>query len=113
MVWDSGKVESSSTTDIPYDGPPLAAGTGYRWKVQTWDESGLASDWSSPAVFETELERTSGWHHQCISLGRIREDFRPPRGPRPYGSAPHAPLPAPSLPRGCHGGSPPRSARRC
>jgi hypothetical protein len=62
---------------------PLAGGARYRWKVQAWDESGLASGWSSPAAFETELDQTSGWHASWIGLGPLREEFRPPSEPGP------------------------------
>jgi alpha-L-rhamnosidase len=65
---DSGLVESSSTVDVAYGGPPLAGGTRYRWKVQAWDETGAASGWSAPAAFETGfLDRTGGWHASSTS----------------------------------------------
>jgi alpha-L-rhamnosidase len=77
-IWDSGRVESDASADILYGGPPLAGETRYRWKVQAWDETGAASGWSVPAAFETGiLDRTGGWHASWITLGRIREDFRP------------------------------------
>src|SRR6185437_13407959 len=78
-VWDSGRIESPATTDIAYGGPPLAGRTRYRWKVRAWDETGAGSGWSAPAAFETGFwERTGGWHASWITLGRIREEFRPP-----------------------------------
>jgi alpha-L-rhamnosidase len=111
VVWDSGRIESDATTDIPYDGPPLAGGTQYRWKVQTWDETGAASGWSATAAFETELERTTGWHAQWISLGRIREDFRPPSEPGPSDPVLNALMPAPYLRREFRVDQPVASAR--
>ncbi|HET9969092.1 MAG TPA: hypothetical protein VFQ68_12735 [Streptosporangiaceae bacterium] len=84
MIWDSGRVESGSTADVAYGGPPLAGGTRYGWKVQAWDETGAATGWSAPAAFETGIsDRTGGWHASWISLGRIREEFRPPSEPGP------------------------------
>ncbi len=48
-------------------------------KVQAWGETGAASGWSAPAAFETGFsDQTGGWHASWITLGRIREDFRPP-----------------------------------
>jgi alpha-L-rhamnosidase len=83
-VWDSARIESDRTTDIPYGGPPLAGRTRYHWKVQAWDETGAASGWSAPAAFETGFsERTGGWHANWITLGRIREEFRRPASPAP------------------------------
>jgi len=47
--------------------------------VQAWGETGAASGWSAPAAFETGFsDQTGGWHASWITLGRIREDFRPP-----------------------------------
>ncbi|MGD0242563.1 MAG: family 78 glycoside hydrolase catalytic domain [Streptosporangiaceae bacterium] len=111
QVWDSGRVESAATTDIAYGGPPLAAGTRYRWKVQIWDESRLRSAYSSPAVFETELERTYGWHASWITLGRVREEFRPPSEPGPSDPVVNALLPPPYLRREFRLDQPAASAR--
>ncbi|MEE0928624.1 MAG: hypothetical protein UIG59_05485, partial [Acutalibacteraceae bacterium] len=40
LVWDSGKVESADTTDIPYGGSALADCTRYYWQVTVWDVNG-------------------------------------------------------------------------
>ena len=53
-VWDSGKVSSSQQSYVPYGGPALEPGAGYRWSVRTWD----STDRVSPAAdgrFETGL----------------------------------------------------------
>ena len=39
-VWNSGKVESSSMTHIPYEGRPLKAKERVIWSVKLWDENG-------------------------------------------------------------------------
>jgi len=33
-LWDSGKVDSTQSTGVPYDGPELAAETRYSWTVR-------------------------------------------------------------------------------
>ncbi|PRX51397.1 alpha-L-rhamnosidase [Prauserella shujinwangii] len=55
VVWDSGRVRSGEQSAVPYAGPPLDAGTAYRWTVRTWDRTGQVSPWSQPATFETAL----------------------------------------------------------
>jgi len=35
-VWDSGKVESNASIDVPYAGADLAPHTVYHWKVRVW-----------------------------------------------------------------------------
>src|ERR1700689_1036852 len=42
-VWDSGRVESSQSMNVPYAGPALRATTRYFWQVKTWNASGKAS----------------------------------------------------------------------
>ena len=49
LSWDSGRVESSGSADIGYDGRPLARGGRYAWQVRVWDEGGMVSGWSAPA----------------------------------------------------------------
>ncbi|MGW9630288.1 family 78 glycoside hydrolase catalytic domain [Agromyces sp. NPDC055520] len=51
-VWDSGRVESTASTNIPYAGPALEAAEGYVWRVRTWSGDS-ASEWSEPARFGT------------------------------------------------------------
>ena len=47
QVWDSGKVESSLSTEIRYEGSALAPQTAYTWEVTVTDENG--NDWNISA----------------------------------------------------------------
>ena len=40
-VWNSGKVESSSMTHIPYAGRTLNSRERVHWSVKLWDENGM------------------------------------------------------------------------
>ena len=60
-VWDSGKVDSDASVEVPYDGPDLEGATAYAWQVRVWDGGGQASDWSTPASFETALATVEDW----------------------------------------------------
>ncbi|GAB4422140.1 MAG: alpha-L-rhamnosidase [Bacteroidia bacterium] len=53
--WHSGKVSSDQSVFVTYDGAALRPGTRYYWQVRTWDAADQASDFSSPAWFETGL----------------------------------------------------------
>jgi alpha-L-rhamnosidase len=53
MVWDSGRVDSSASNWITYDGKPIEPMTRYAWRVRSWDENGLAGAWSAAQWFET------------------------------------------------------------
>lgn len=50
-LWDSGRVQSASTLDIPYAGMPLAPEQQIFWKVRVWDQNRTPSGWSAPATF--------------------------------------------------------------
>ena len=42
-IWDSGRVESTKSVAVQYDGPELKVGKEYIWSVQIWDQNGKAS----------------------------------------------------------------------
>ena len=79
-VWDSGQTPSGESADVPYDGPPLAPGGRYQWRVRAWDAADAVSAWSEPASFEVELA-PDDWTASWIGLGPVRESFTPPSQP--------------------------------
>jgi alpha-L-rhamnosidase len=97
--WDSGLVESASSTDIPYAGKTLARGERYTWQVRVWDDQGQASGWSDPAVFEVELDAAEGWLASWIGRGQVRQSVTPPAGRGPVDPVANALAPAPYLRR--------------
>ncbi|WP_194894005.1 alpha-L-rhamnosidase [Catenulispora pinisilvae] len=66
-VWDSGRVRSSESVLVPYDGPALAPRTRYHWSVRAWDNEGQASEWSAPTWWETGLMEQSQWSASWIA----------------------------------------------
>jgi alpha-L-rhamnosidase len=67
-VWDSGKVASDETLDVPYGGPALKSTSQYLWQVRVFDEKGKASGWTEPQRFFTGLE---DWKAQWITSPEI------------------------------------------
>lgn len=65
-VWDSGKVESTDSTQVAYGGPELRSRTRYYWTVRVWDDEGRVSGWSEPAWWETGLTEASDWSARWI-----------------------------------------------
>ena len=53
VVWNSGKVASGLSVDIPYEGQPLSASTRYRWNLTVWEKDGKSI--SATSYFETGL----------------------------------------------------------
>ncbi|GAF83883.1 unnamed protein product, partial [marine sediment metagenome] len=64
--WDSRKVFSEKSVNIPYDGHPLTSGEKCFWKVRVWDRKGRPSSWSEPGTFEMGLLKESDWQCQWI-----------------------------------------------
>ena len=95
LSWDSGRVESASSGDIPYAGKALIKGGRYTWQVRVWDDQGLVSGWSGPATFEVELDSAGGWLASWISQGQVRRSVTPPAG---AGRSTRSRPPCPPLP---------------
>ena len=69
-AWDTGKVPSSQSIHVSYNGKPLTSDQAYYWKVRVWDKDGLPSEWSEPAVWSTGLLNESDWQAQWIGLDK-------------------------------------------
>jgi alpha-L-rhamnosidase len=65
-MWDSGKVSSAETIQVPYAGGELRPGQTYWWKVRTWDEAEQASPWSDEASWTMGLLGFEGDDAQWI-----------------------------------------------
>ncbi len=65
-VWDTGKVQSSHMTHIPYEGEVLHSLDRVEWTVTLWDENGVPGEPMS-ASFELGLLEPTDWKAQWIS----------------------------------------------
>ncbi len=74
IIWDSERVESTSSVHNHWDGPPLESSTRYYWQVRIWDNHGRVSPWSDIAYFETGLLSSSEWEASWIEPG-FDEDY--------------------------------------
>src|SRR5512135_1304281 len=54
-LWDSGRVASDESVNVPYAGRELASRTQCYWKVRVWDQDGNVSGWSRPARWTVGL----------------------------------------------------------
>ncbi|HVT13787.1 MAG TPA: family 78 glycoside hydrolase catalytic domain [Fimbriimonadaceae bacterium] len=59
-LWDSGRVATDASIQIPYDGKTLRPRQACYWKVRVWDGSG-ESPWSKPAEWEMGLLDEASW----------------------------------------------------
>ena len=65
-LWDSGKIASAQSAQVPYAGKPLASGQRAWWKVRAWDRDGKPSAWSRLASWEMGLLSDGEWHGKWI-----------------------------------------------
>lgn len=73
-LWNTGKVVSSQTLDIPYGGKTLASRNICYWKVRVWDKDGHPSAWSAPVHWTEGLLRPSDWAAEWIGSGEASQD---------------------------------------
>src|SRR4051812_49050899 len=74
-LWDSGRIDSDTTIDVPYGGPALAPASEFTWTVEVWD--GDTSSISEPARFRTGL---SEWTARWIRRDRLHDPAVPVPG---------------------------------
>jgi alpha-L-rhamnosidase len=72
-VWDSGKVASSESINVAYQGKPLLPGKNHAWRVKTWDAAGNESPWSKPQHFKTADHVST--RHELAPASRANVDF--------------------------------------
>lgn len=70
-LWDSGKVDSDQSVAVPYDGPELASGSEFFWKVQVWDQDKRALEFSDIASFGTALSESDWQGAKWISAPTV------------------------------------------
>ncbi len=69
IVWDSGRVESSNTFEVLYQGKPLRPCKQYWWYVSVWDRQGNRSH-EVTAWFETGMMSQDYWKGRWICDGK-------------------------------------------
>ncbi len=72
-LWDTGKVASDETIQIPYRGMPLKSSQQVFWKVRVWDQDGKASAWSQPASWTMGLLDPADWRARWIASSKASE----------------------------------------
>ncbi len=60
-LWDTDKVDSSTSVNIVYAGKPLSSGNTYYWRVRTWNDKGEPGEWSKPARFNVGPMDPADW----------------------------------------------------
>ena len=72
-LWDTGKVASDETIQIPYRGKRPESSQQVFWKVRVWDQEGKGSAWSQPASWTMGLLNAADWHARWIAASQPSE----------------------------------------
>lgn len=78
-LWDSGKLASSETLGIRYEGAPLAGLQQVWWKVKLWDGAGHESAWSEPGHWTMALD-PGAWQAKWITRDWTGPDWTSAKG---------------------------------
>ena len=80
-LWNTGRIRSAQSIQVPYGGPPLKSGRRYYWRVRTWDGAGRASAYSDPAFWEMGLLQEADWSAEWVETPpRKSERYEVPLG---------------------------------
>jgi alpha-L-rhamnosidase len=68
-LWDSGKIASDNSIQIPYAGKPLTSRQTCYWKVRVWDMDSKACPWSPTRQWTMGLLTPQDWQAHWIGRG--------------------------------------------
>jgi alpha-L-rhamnosidase len=76
-LWDSGRITSDQSIQLPYAGKPLTSRERCFWKVRVWTEDGKTAE-SAPASWEMGLLQPGDWRAQWIGFSPVAEQAKSP-----------------------------------
>jgi alpha-L-rhamnosidase len=65
-IWDTGRVDSDQSMNIPYGGPALQPSKRYYWRVKLWVPGTAKAPETAVSRWETGLMTQDGWRAQWI-----------------------------------------------
>ncbi|NEW81600.1 MAG: family 78 glycoside hydrolase catalytic domain [Mariniphaga sp.] len=73
LMWSTGKVNSSQSVSVVYNGTALLSMQRVYWQVRMWDSKNKATDWSAPAWWEMGILKPTEWKGKWITFGKSKE----------------------------------------
>lgn len=88
VIWDTGRVDSGDSIQIPYAGKPLLSNQHLWWQVNVWDEAGIVNqsslgEWSMGLLLATDWDSAEwiGLSGPAPQTGAFPENSRWVRAP--------------------------------
>lgn len=78
LTWNTGKISSDQSVQVPYAGPTLESGHCYYWQVRVWDNQGKVSAWSEPHSWRMGLLAPGDWKAKWIEPGYTEDPVMRP-----------------------------------
>ena len=75
-LWDSTRVASDQSVDVPYRGTPLHSNQQCLWRVRVWDQDGKVSSWSKFAHWTMGILSASEWKAKWIDAATQSRRWR-------------------------------------
>lgn len=66
-LWDTGRVASSTTAFIRYEGKPLVSSQPVYWKARSWDAQEKPTEWSKPSRWTAGILQKADWRARWIT----------------------------------------------
>jgi len=79
-LWNTGKIVSDETQNIPYAGEPFVSEQRCYWAIRVWDGDDRVSAYSAPAYWQAALLAEDDWQAQwiCHDTGEAtRREMKP------------------------------------
>ena len=76
-LWNTGKVKSSESLWITYEGKALTSRSVVYWQVRAWDEEDKPGDWAKGAHFSIGILDKSLWKGKYIGMKRQDPKVQP------------------------------------
>ncbi len=74
LVWTTGKISSSESVNVNYEGPAAKSMQRLWWQVRVWDNKNKATTWSEPAYWEMGLLGAGDWKASWIRYGKEKDN---------------------------------------
>jgi alpha-L-rhamnosidase len=65
-LWNSGKMKSGQSIQVPYAGKPLQSMQSCYWKVRIWNNRREVTGWSKPSMWSMGILQPGDWKAQWI-----------------------------------------------